>query len=241
MKTVTEVSRISGISVRTLHYYDNIGLLKPTALTDAGYRLYDDEAIARLQTILMFRELAFPLKEIKNILDSPDFDLKTAFRQHIKLLQLQKEHLEELLRLANKMIEQGADFMDFSAFDKSKITDYEKEVTEHWGKTDAYKEYAEKSKNMTAEQKRNSEDGLMRQFAVFGELKAKSADSVEVQSAVKNLRQFITDDFYNCTKEILSCLGDMYISDERFKSNIDSVGGAGTAEFVQKAIKIYCA
>ena len=241
MKTVTEVSRISGISVRTLHYYDNIGLLKPTALTDAGYRLYDDEAIARLQTILMFRELAFPLKEIKNILDSPDFDLKTAFRQHIKLLQLQKEHLEELLRLANKMIEQGADFMDFSAFDKSKITDYEKEVAEHWGKTDAYKEYTEKSKNMTAEQKRNSENGLMQQFAVFGELKAKSADSVEVQSAVKNLRQFITDNFYNCTKEILLCLGDMYISDERFKSNIDSVGGAGTAEFVQKAIKIYCA
>lgn len=241
MKTVTEVSRISGVSVRTLHYYDNIGLLKPTALTDAGYRLYDDEAIARLQTILMFRELAFPLKEIKNILDSPDFDLKTAFRQHIKLLQLQKEHLEELLRLANKMIEQGADFMDFSAFDKSKITDYEKEVAEHWGKTDAYKEYTEKSKNMTAEQKRNSENGLMQQFAVFGELKAKSADSVEVQSAVKNLRQFITDNFYNCTKEILLCLGDMYISDERFKSNIDSVGGAGTAEFVQKAIKIYCA
>ena len=79
MKTVHEVSRISGVSVRTLHHYDAIGLLKPTAVTEAGYRLYDDAALARLQNILLYRELEFPLKEIKAILDQPEFDEKQPY------------------------------------------------------------------------------------------------------------------------------------------------------------------
>ena len=79
MKTVHEVSRISGVSVRTLHHYDAIGLLKPTAVTEAGYRLYDDAVLARLQNILLYRELEFPLKEIKAILDHPEFDEKQPY------------------------------------------------------------------------------------------------------------------------------------------------------------------
>lgn len=79
MKTVHEVSRISGVSVRTLHHYDAIGLLKPTAVTEAGYRLYDDAALAKLQNILLYRELEFPLKEIKAILDHPEFDEKQPY------------------------------------------------------------------------------------------------------------------------------------------------------------------
>ena len=86
MKTVTEVSKITGVSVRTLHHYDAIGLLRPTAVTEAGYRLYDDEALGRLQTILLFRQLQFPLKEIKKILDSPNFDPQEALAQQIELL-----------------------------------------------------------------------------------------------------------------------------------------------------------
>ena len=80
MKTVNEVSKLTGVSVRTLHHYDAIGLLKPTQVTEAGYRLYDDTALARLQTILLFRELQFPLKEIKSILDSPDFNREQALK-----------------------------------------------------------------------------------------------------------------------------------------------------------------
>ena len=87
MKTVNEVSKLTGVSVRTLHHYDAIGLLKPTQVTAAGYRLYDDTALARLQTILLFRELQFPLKEIKSILDSPDFDREQALQQQIGLLE----------------------------------------------------------------------------------------------------------------------------------------------------------
>ena len=107
MKTVHEVSRISGVSVRTLHHYDAIGLLKPTAVTEAGYRLYDDAALARLQNILLYRELEFPLKEIKAILDHPEFDEKTALRQQIKLLELRQKRLERLLFLAREMMKTG--------------------------------------------------------------------------------------------------------------------------------------
>ena len=102
MKTVKEVSRITGVSVRTLHHYDAIGLLKPTAVTEAGYRLYDDAALKRMQSILFFRELQFPLKDIKRILDAPDFDPMTALSQQVHLLEMQRAHLELPPRQAQK-------------------------------------------------------------------------------------------------------------------------------------------
>ena len=100
MMTVSEVSKLTGNSVRTLHYYDEIGLLKPTEVTEAGYRLYDDDALARLQTIMMFRELEFSLKDIGRIIDSPDFDRQKALEQQIELLRLRKERLEQLIEHA---------------------------------------------------------------------------------------------------------------------------------------------
>ena len=100
MRTVNEVSKLTGVSVRTLHHYDAIGLLKPTKITEVGYRLYDDTAIRRLQNILLFRELQFPLKQIKSILDSPMFDQKEALKQQIKLLELQRKHIDELISFA---------------------------------------------------------------------------------------------------------------------------------------------
>ena len=100
MKTVNEISKITGVSVRTLHHYDSIGLLKPTKVTEAGYRLYDDTALKRLQQILLFRELEFPLKDIRDILESPRFDRAKALEQQIALLELKKEHIENLLDLA---------------------------------------------------------------------------------------------------------------------------------------------
>ena len=117
MKTVHEASQISGVSVRTLHHYDAIGLLRPTAATEAGYRLYDDTALARLQSILLFRELAFPLKEIKRIMDDPQFDQATALEQQIRLLELQQEHLSRLIDLARETMKTGVTNMDFTAFD----------------------------------------------------------------------------------------------------------------------------
>ena len=112
MKTVHEVGQLTGVSVRTLHHYDDIGLLKPTEVTEAGYRLYDDTALERLQHILLFRELQFPLKDIKEILDSPDFDRNRALEQQIELLTLKKEHLENLIIFARGIKCIGVRYMD---------------------------------------------------------------------------------------------------------------------------------
>lgn len=240
MKTVNEVSRITGVSVRTLHHYDSIGLLKPTSVTQAGYRLYDDTALERLQGILLLRELQFPLKEIKSIIDSPDFDPREALKQQIKMLELQKEHIDKLISLAQKMIDNGDDSMDFSAFDKSEIKQYAEEAKQRWGSTAEYKESEKKSEGRTDADNALIADGMMNIFKEFGNMKDGQPDSFEAQALAEKLQNYITDNFYNCTPQIFACLGDMYVGDERFRKNIDSVGGEGTAEFAAKAIKEFC-
>lgn len=236
MKTVHEVSQISGVSVRTLHHYDAIGLLRPTAVTEAGYRLYDDTALARLQSILLFRELAFPLKEIKRIMDDPQFDQATALEQQIRLLELQQERLSRLIGLARETMKTGVTHMDFTAFDNSKLEQYAAEVKERWGNTAAYQESAQRP---AAEQK-DAAAGLMAQFARMGRLRTGDPAGQEAQDAVRELQQFITKHFYTCTPEILSGLGQMYTADDRFRASIDAAGGEGTADFAGKAIAVYC-
>ena len=237
MKTVHEVSQISGVSVRTLHHYDAIGLLRPTAVTEAGYRLYDDTALARLQSILLFRELAFPLKEIKRIMDDPQFDQATALEQQIRLLELQQERLSRLIGLARETMKTGVTHMDFTAFDNSKLEQYAAEVKERWGNTAAYQESAQRP---AAEQK-DAAAGLMAQFARMGRLRTGDPAGQEAQDAVRELQQFITKHFYTCTPEILAGLGQMYTADDRFRASIDAAGGEGTADFAGKAITVYCA
>ena len=139
MKTVREVSRITGVSVRTLHHYDAIGLLKPAQVTEAGYRLYDDAALGRLQTILLFRELQFPLKEIRDLLDTPDFDPMAALDDQIRLLQLRREHLDRLIDHARQIQKTGVMNMDFKAYDTKKLDAYAAEAKKRWGHTDAWR------------------------------------------------------------------------------------------------------
>ena len=126
--TIHEVSKLAGVSVRTLHHYDAIGLLPPTALTESGYRLYDDAALERLQQILLFRELAFSLKEIEEILQSPDFDREKALDQQIEMLTMKKEHLENLITFARGLKQVGGNTMDFSVFDTQKMERYAAEA-----------------------------------------------------------------------------------------------------------------
>ena len=144
MRTVKEVSKITGVSVRTLHHYDAIGLLKPTRVTEAGYRMYDDTALRRLQDILLFRELQFSLKEIKVILDSPDFDPSEAIARQIGLLELQYKRIGELISFAREIQNKGAKTMNFDVFDKDEIEKYKVEVIAKWGGTKAYQEYRQK-------------------------------------------------------------------------------------------------
>ena len=240
MRTVKEVSKLTGVSVRTLHHYDAIGLLKPTKVTEAGYRMYDDTALSRLQNILLFRELQFPLKEIKVILDSPNFNPSEAIAQQIELLELQYKHIGNLITFAREIQKKGVTTMNFDVFDKNEIEKYKTEVIAKWGNTKAYQEYKQKdiARNEGSYSKIANE--LMTMFSELGGLKHLTPNSDEVQKKISALQKFITDNYYVCTNEILSGLGKMYICDERFKKNIDRVGGDGTAEFVSQAILVYC-
>ena len=240
MKTVKEVSALSGVSVRTLHYYDEIGLLKPTEVTEAGYRLYDDDALCRLQSILFFRELEFPLRDIKAILETPDFDRNEALSRQIRLLELQKEHIEGLLKLAREQRETGGKKMDFSAFDQTKLDAYKKEAKERWGDTAAFAESERRAKNRTGEEEAMLAGGMMKIFEEFGAAKTEDASGAKAQELVSKLQSYITENYYPCTKEIFRGLGLMYVEDERFRENIDKAGGAGTAAFAAEAIRLYC-
>ncbi len=231
LMSVHEVATLTGITARTLHYYDEIGLLKPAKVTEAGYRMYDDAALGRLQNILLFRELEFPLKEIKAILDSPDFDPSEAIAQQIRLLELQYKHLGELIAFTREIQKKGAAAMNFDVFDK-----YEEEVKAKWSNTKAYQEYMQKDIARDKEGYGKLADEMMTMFSELGKLKHLSPDAHEVQEKISALQQFITDHYYVCTDEILRGLGEMYVCDERFKNNIDKAGGAGTADFVRQAI-----
>ena len=240
MMTVNEVSKLTGVSIRTLQYYDKIGLLHPAKYTEAGYRLYDDAALETLQQILLFRELEFPLKEIKEIIGSPDFDRSKALGQQIELLKLKKEHIENLIELAEGIKLLGVRNLKFDAFDTRKLDEYAAQAKASWGQTPAYKEYEEKAKGRTREEDKKIYQGMIDIFAEFGAIRKSDPASGEAQALVKKLQDYITEHMYTCTNEILSGLGKMYSGGGDFTKNIDSFGGEGTAEFASKAIGIYC-
>ncbi|EKN41943.1 MerR family transcriptional regulator [Clostridium botulinum CFSAN001627] len=154
MRTVKQVSDLTGISVRTLHYYDEIGLLKPSEITEAGYRFYDDEALKTLQQILFFKELDIPLKDVKEIMSSPYFDKMQALKNQKKLLLLKRKRLDGLIKLINKTLK-GESTMNFKEFDMSEYfnvleefkTEHEDKVIRIYGSVDKYNECIEKCKS----------------------------------------------------------------------------------------------
>ena len=240
MLTVNEVSQKTGVSIRALQYYDRIGLLHPAAYSDARYRLYDDTSLEKLQQILLFRELGFPLKEIKEIVNRPDYDKSKALAQQIELLKLKKEHIENLIDLAIGIKAMGVKQLTFDAFDTRKIDEYARQAKASWGKTPEYKEYQEKSKGRTKEEELALHERMMDIFAQFGTVRNVDPASEEAQVLVQKLRDFITEHMYTCSKEILSSLGKMYGGGGDFTTNIDKFAGEGTAEFVAAAIETYC-
>ena len=238
MKTVKEVSRLTGVSVRTLHHYDAIGLLKPTAVTEAGYRLYDEQTLGKLQTILLFRELEFPLKEIKELLTAEHFDPMAALDDQIRLLELRREKLDRLIDHARHIQNTGVMNMDFKAYDNKKLDAYAQEAKKRWGHTDAWRESQERGKN--ADQERTDADGLMEIFRRLGQFRQGDPAAPEAQELIAQLQQYICDHYYNCTNQILYGLGQMYAAGDEMNENIDRAGGAGTGDFARRAIEIYC-
>ena len=241
MMTVHEVSKLTGVSVRALHHYDQLGLLKPAAVTEAGYRLYDEDSLVRLQSILLFRELQFPLKDIGAILDSPTFDRNRALDQQIRLLELKKEHLENLIDLARGIQGVGVKpLTDFRAFDTKKIDEYAREAKASWGTTPEWKEYEQKSKGRTKEQTAAISEGMMDIFRSFGAIREGDPASAEAQALVNRLQGYITENFYTCSDGILLSLSKMYGGGGSMTENIDKVGGPGTGAFAEQAIAVHC-
>ena len=233
---IKEFAEQIGVSVRTLHYYDEIGLLKPSEVdAQNGYRFYDERSLERMQEILFYRELDFSLKTIAQILSSPDYDKQQALTRQRKLLLAKKERLERLIDALDSM-EKGEGFMKPNNEYEDLKNKYAEEVRQRWGSTDAYKE----------SQQRNTDFGkaaslLDAVFEEFAELdrSGTSPDDEAAKIQVEKLQRCITDNFYTCTNEILAGLGQMYVADVRFKNNIDK-HGEGTAEFVSQCIKSYC-
>lgn len=240
MRTVHEVSQLTGVSIRTLQYYDKIGLLHPAQYSRAGYRLYDDAALERLQQILLFRELEFPLKDIRKIIDSPDFSKSRALEQQITLLTLKKEHIENLIDLARGLKAMGVKhLMDFQPFDTSRIDEYAAQARASWGTTAEYREYEEKSRGRTASMNSVLSAQMMDIFAEFGVIRDSDPTGAAAQQLVKKLQDFITEHFYTCSDETLRGLGLMYAGGGDFTANIDGYAGEGTAEFAYRAIDAY--
>ena len=249
MLTVHEVSELAGVSIRTLQHYDNIGLLHPAQRTESGYRLYDDAALEKLQQILLFRELEFSLKEIRAIVEAPDFDRARALEQQIELLTLKREHLQNLIDLARDL-QRGIETeketrkmgkTDFKAFDTSKIDEYAAQAKAAWGETPEYREFEQKDRGRTPDEQREIIEQMMGLFVEFSELKDGAPDSPAAQAQVKKLQDFISTHFYRCSNEVLAGLGQMYGCGGEFTTNIDAAAGEGTAVFAARAIEVFCA
>ena len=236
---IKEFAEFTGVSVRTLHYYDEIGLLTPAFVDETtGYRFYDEKSLLRMQEILFYRELDFSLKSIGEILSSPNYDTRKSLEEQKILLTLKKERLERLIASIDEAMK-GANVM--SAFDNSEFEKHKVEAQEKWGKTNAYKEHAERTKNYSKQKWNDLAEGMDHIMAEFASCmkKEKKPDSTEAQNLVKMLQNHITENYYLCTNEILAGLGQMYVGDERFKNNIDKHAG-GTAAFICEAIEFYC-
>lgn len=249
MYKISEVAAISGVSIRTLQYYDKIDLLKPKLINEVGYRFYTDNEIEILQQILFFKELDFSLEEIKNILNSDNYNKEKSLRGQKELLIEKKKRLDRLIKTLDKTInsiKEGEKMNKeemFKGFDSTNIDEhkakYAEEAKKLYGSTDAYKE----SKRRTSKYSKNDWNNMMEEvneiYRKLALVMDKSPEDEVVQGIVQEWRDHITNNYYNCTIEIFSGLGQMYVADERFKNNIDKFGD-GLAEFLSNAIKIYC-
>ncbi len=239
MKTVKEVSRLTGVSIRTLHHYDAIGLLKPTAVTQAGYRLYDDAALERLYLILLYRELGLSLKEIGFVLELPDEERNRVLEQRIQLMQKNVRKLQNRIHLANILQVTGVKYMDFQEFDSKKMDDERRQAQALYGKTEAWQEYSRKAKGRSQTQEQALGEQVMDFFRRLGQLMPCDPGCEAAQNWARELQSFFTAHYYTCTPQILGSLAQTYAGGGSMTENIDKAGGPGTGAFAKEVIDLY--
>lgn len=238
MLKVSELAALAHISVRTLHYYDELGLLQPDVVTDAGYRLYSDENIEKLQHILFYRQLDMPLKQIKSLLSDNEFDRIAALETHREKLLQQKVQLEVLINNVQQSIiaAKGGITMSheerFAGF-SFEHNEYEQEARERWG--DSVVDKANnKVKGEFGEQLAKQMNEVYRELATV-----RNTDPSSEQAQVVIGKWYtILNQISSYTPEMFRSLGDMYVSDERFTRNIDQFG-TGLAKFMKEAMHHY--
>lgn len=239
MMTVQEVARLAGVSKRTLRYYDQLGLLPPAGATEAGYRLYGEADLRRLQRILFLRELEFPLKDIAPMLTAEARDTRLAVERHRELLRLKMKRLQGLINLCGRVLN-GEDEMSLQEFDQTELEaqrdEYAQEAKQRWGHTDAYRESAGRTAAYTATDWAEVKAETDEVFSGFASLVGHSPISPEVRVQVEKWRALIGRRFYTCDDQMLKGLGEMYLADERFQKNLNAYG-EGTAALMGEAMR----
>jgi DNA-binding transcriptional MerR regulator len=243
---IKKVSDIAGVSVRTLHHYDHIDLLKPARVDETGYRQYSGADLVRLQEILFFKELGFGLSEIKEILNQPGYDRRDALLTHKQILREKNRRITRLIRTVDKTLDSmnGGSVMSndemFGAFDKEAIEEYKEEARERWGGTEAYKVSERRTAKYTKtdwERINNESREIHQRLAEIMEAGETPSDS-EAQEQVGRWFKHIDKYFYPCTPEIFKGLGEMYVSDPRFTKVYEDLS-PGLAEFMKNAMTKY--
>jgi DNA-binding transcriptional MerR regulator len=240
--TVGDLARLTGVTVRALHHYDEIGLVRPSERTAAGYRLYTDADVRRLQQVLLFRELGLPLEEIAAAIDEVA-GRDDLLRQHREALIAKRNRIDAMVAAVDAALAttKGQQPMQpddvkkmFDGFDHSQ---YEKEAEQRWGNTEAFKESARRTKTYGPTEWQQIKDEAAAIYAGLADLmRANTAvTDTKVQDLVEQHRKHIDRWFYPCSKEMQKGLGAMYVADPRFTENIDKAG-AGLAQYLSDAI-----
>lgn len=241
--TVKAVGDLAGVSIRTLHHYDRIGLLRPASVSPAGYRLYTREDLERLQQVLFFRELGFSLQEIREIVNSPGFDRRQALLSHKRLLLDQKKRLEKLIQSVEQSIEameRGETMNDsemFEGFDRKQLEEWRDEARQKWGAENVDESWQRASKYSKADWARIQTEGQEYTTKIAALMDRDPADP-EVQQQIGRHFKLINDYFYTCTPEVFRGLGEGYVQDSRFTAFYDNVK-PGLAEFMRRAMAVY--
>lgn len=231
--TIGELARLSGVTIRTLRYYDRIGLLPPEDVTESGYRLYGEASLQRLYAILILRETGLPLESVRRMLDAPHATADSLLTLQESLLLMQRAHIDHLLALTRELKKKGMTAMNFSAFDARHAADLAAQAEAAWGDTPAWQEFAARPRQ-PGDNERNGQ-ALMELIALFGHSRPATPDDPQATAFVRELQHFITHHFYTCTDEVLLGLADVYETPD-FRSRIDHAGGEGTARFIAAAI-----
>jgi DNA-binding transcriptional MerR regulator len=243
--TIKQIAKLAGISVRTLHYYDEINLLKPAFIKDNGYRYYEEAQLEKLQQILFFRELEFPLDQIKQIIQLPDFNSLQRLKDQKQLLELKRQRIDKLITTIDRTMTslKGGVTMStdqkFSAFNDPSYQKYKDEVVQRWGNTQAYQQSMQKVGKMSKDElekvKAEGEDIA----DSIGILLAQgfSANSSEVQQQIDRFYHHLHN-FYDLSYEMFKNLGQMYVDDPRFTAYYEN-RRKGLAAFMGKAMAQY--